>query len=376
VALALVTISLLYSRSNNEEETNSLSSSHISESEEKSQLQTAIDKIGGWTLNINEGTISPTSSSSENDLVLGVTDNPQLILTKKGSPGQLIFSIEELMNIQSNSNSNNGTILHGIGIQNSHMEPTKDDKRLYYEGSAADPTNEGSPSVMLEYINQTYLVLRSFNNNNGTVVTDMNMVLHVLDSEFSEGTTVDFVGPNLEEREEGEELHLVADRGSDWTLNITDGSISPRLRPDLVLGCGQRYVILSHKDSSRARRFRNLSKLQNGESALLQFATTLETDDDSKDGNIDEIGIGLITSQTKYFYHWRYMETKLISKEKNNNDPPVTVRYDNNNRIFMSSLVDEKNNDGSTTTTAKAALLLPFLFKIEDGTRIIFVEIE
>jgi len=394
VVVVLINISILYSKSRRNYKsfptfTDSDRNDNITLSplsfDEDDEPQNAVDF--GWNLNINEGTISPLSSTSDNkddELVLGVTDNPQLILTKKGNPNELTFSKGELINLQSNRNSN-GTILHGIGIQNSHLEPRLHDKWLFYEGTAVTTTNEDSSSpssVMLEYINLTYLVLRGFNSNNNTkAATDNDMILGMRDSDFSEGTSLSFVTPNVKEGEEVD-AQFVSGRGRDWTLNTADGTISPKSRPDLVLGYGQRYLIITRKDSSQARRFQNLSKLQNGESASLQFVTTNGDNDNINNSISDEIGIGIIkTSQPKYFYQWIYIETKVISsinKEDNNNkDLLVTIRHDNNNQIFMSSIVIYHDNDsGDNTITTKAALLMPFLFQVKDGTRVIFVEME
>jgi len=332
--------------------------------EDKSQqLQTknTNSMIGGWDLNIKDGTISPISSSkNDKDLVLGVTDNPQLILTKKGNPNQLKFSSKELKQIQQ---SNNSSILNGMGLQNSHLKPGKHKKWLYYEGSAITTTDADSSSssyVMLEYVYQTFLVLRGFgNNNNDDNVNNNNMILDVMNWDISEGTLVNFIAPS----EEKEETQFVPGGGRDWDLNIMDGTISPRLRPDLVLGYGERYIILTTKNSSQARRFQNLSNLQNGETIPLRFENN-NNENNNNNGDDDETGIGIITtSQPQYFYQWIYIETKVVISSSKVNNRLLTVRYQNNRIFFLGG----RNN--------VATFLVPFLLQIEEGTRVIFIEI-
>ena len=92
-----------------------------------------------------------------------------------------------------------------------------------------------------------------------------------------------------------------------WNEN---GSISPKLNLELVLGMGQRGLVITQK-VEQALRLLHAQELANGETVPMELS-----------GEIKVIGVG--EAQSTPDGNWRYEETMLVE------DYPVRIQYDGN----------------------------------------------
>jgi hypothetical protein len=102
---------------------------------------------------------------------------------------------------------------------------------------------------------------------------------------------------------------FTAGGGRDWVWN-ENGSISPKLNLELVLGMGQRGLVITQK-AEQALCLSHAQELANGETVPMELS-----------GEIKVIGVG--ETQTTSDGNWRYKETVLVE------DTPVRIQYDGN----------------------------------------------
>lgn len=246
-------------------------------------------KPGGgrdWTLNLEEGTISP---KHDDTFVLGAQPNAPLVLTNKGESNQITFSLDNLNALQSGESVS----MTGMGLQYPDSKLKKSDEWYYTEACAAE-----EKSIEMRYLDDNFLAMKDQDGH--------DLVLDISFWNMKKGNTVNFVMAG--ERSEWKWYKpktwfkprtFIYGGGRDWIFNLDDGTISPKNAPDLVLGHGSRHLIIAEKNSPTTIKFDNLVDLASGKS------TTLTYDNKQK-------AIGKLTKEEQYYGPYRYIESEIV----------------------------------------------------------------
>jgi hypothetical protein len=257
-----------------------------------------------WTLNLEEGTISPKHDDS---FVLGSYPNAPLVLTNKGDPNQITFPKDQLEALTKGES----TSLSGIGFQYPDEELKIYD--VYYYKEATGGLTDSSLTV--EYLDSNFITWRDGKGH--------DLVLDIAFGIQEKGNSVNFVSVKDEDASKNapwwkqwfQPKTFQYGGGRDWVIDPEDGTISSKHSPDLVLGYGPLNLMLTEKGSSSAATFENLEALASGETTKLVFASGTQA-------------VGKLQSEEQHFGPFRYIEGCIVSQ----NDA-VPVKFIDNNYI-------------------------------------------
>lgn len=268
-----------------------------------------------WSLDLDAKTIV---SKHHPELALGSLHLNPLVLTSRGDENALKFNLKELEKLEK------GVIADlPLGLQFSSNFDTFDQTWDYLLTGTQENSNgqsdvtDDTPSLELEYIDENFLLLHHL---------DQQWVLDVSFWKFEKGNTVNFVKATDNPRKswlKPKPETLLYGGGRDWQLNSDDGSISPKNKPDLVLGKGQRNLCLVPSKSDAVWKFDDLDTLKNN--GVMKLESTSGSKALKK------------TENEKYFQQWRYISS--IVHEESGEHEAVQVKYVDDNYV---ELCDDK----------------------------------
>jgi hypothetical protein len=238
--------------------------------------------VGGgrdWLVNAQTGTVA---SKLDPSYLLGVGPAPLVLVHKEDAKQRLLF-------LQAPSRT-----VHTVDLvaHDNEFVGFEKDVSTQVEGFAYFDT-VASPFV--DPVSVTY------KDDNFLVFAD-DYVLDVALWQIVENQPVNFV-------QALDGSTFTAGGGRDWIWN-ENGSISPKLNLELVLGMGSRGLVITQK-KEQALRLSHAQELANGETVPMELS-----------GEIKVIGVG--ETQSTADGNWRYMETVLVE------DTPVRIQYDGN----------------------------------------------
>lgn len=237
-----------------------------------------------WTLNLQEGTISP---KHDDKFVLGAHPNTPLVLTIKGESNQITFSTDDLKTLKDGESVS----MDGIGLQYPDSKLKELDGWYYTEACAVE-----NKSIEVQYLDNNFLAMKDEDGH--------DLVLDVSFWMMESGNTVNFVRAGesewswLKPKTWFQKTFLYGG-GRDWILNVDDGTISPKHKPYLVLGQGPIRLILAEKNSPSTIKFDNLDDLAKGKSTTLTYSNKQKA-------------LGKLKKEEQYAGPWRYIESEIV----------------------------------------------------------------
>jgi len=242
-----------------------------------------------WTLNLEEGTISPKHSP---EFALGTLELPPLVLTSKSSDNAIQFDKETLAALARGESQE----LSGIGLASTETHDFKN--VIDFKFAAGTPKT----SAKISYKDSNFLVLE-----------DSEFVLDISFWKYEAGNTVNFVQAKPDS-------HLKTFQkggGRDWILDLESGYIAAKHEPMLVLGRGFQSLQLLKRDSKGVWKFDNLQKLKDGEVIKLV--------------NTEGAAMGKLKNKESYFDIWRFIQSAQVQEPTE----AISVNYIDDNFIAL-----------------------------------------
>lgn len=150
------------------------------------------------------------------------------------------------------------------------------------------------------------------------IITNDGFILDVAYWNIVEGNKVNFVKPV----DDGDDSVIFKEGGGrDWSWNEKDGTISPKLNPDLVLGVGNAGLIIT-QDEEHTVRLSNAQELANGESVFMNLDPLYNSNGPSY--------FVSTSSDEKKLNGWRYREAIVQREEDGSQSSAVKITYDGN----------------------------------------------
>merc|ERR1712151_414058 len=149
------------------------------------------------------------------------------------------------------------------------------------------------------------------------IVTNNGFVLDVAHWNIVEGNKVNFIKPA---DDDDDSAIFKEGGGRDWVWNEKDGTISPKLNPDLVLGVGGTGLIIT-QDEEHTLRLSNAQELANGESVFMNLDPLYNSNGPS---------YFVSTSDEKKSGGWRCREAIVQRDDDGSQSSAVKIKYDGN----------------------------------------------
>lgn len=281
-----------------------------------------------WTLNLAEQTISPKHNDT---FVLGSFPHQTLVLTNRGDPNQLTFPSGQLEALTKGESVS----LSGIGLQLPN-EGLKEWGIFNFKELGVS----NALSLKVQYLDGNFL---AWNDGQGhDMVLDISLGLQVAGNAVNVVCVKDgsgwwrWIQPKT----------FQYGGGRDWVVNQTDGTISSKHVPDLVLGYGPINLMLTEKGSPMTNKFQNLDALASGKPTKLVLTS-------------GDKGIGFLGDKEEYVGQWRFIDTGMVPADE---AIPLKLIEDNYIATDVQGLPD------------KDALVLDVAFwKMFDGNTVNFV---
>lgn len=249
-------------------------------------------KAGGgrdWTLNLEEGTISPKHNP---EFALGTLGLPPLVVTSKSADNAIQFDKDTLAALARGESQE----LSGIGLASTETHDFKD--VIDFKFAAGTP----KASAKISYKDSNFLVLE-----------DSGFVLDISFWKYEAGNTVNFV----QAKPDSPLKTFQTGGGRDWILDLENGYIAAKHEPMLVLGRGFQSLQLHKRESEGVWKFDNLQKLKDGEVMKLV--------------NTEGAAMGKLKNKESYFDIWRFIESAQVEEPIE----AISVNYIDDNFIAV-----------------------------------------